>query len=705
MAIETSNKDKETLNRIKKNVEKSYQYDRQNYERFNQFRKFIFKTSLNDDDISLLQARKMPQIEFNIGEAHISRLLGEFSKQEPSISVESDDGNQVDPKVINVVEGHLRHILFEGNKNGTDYEVYKDQLSGGFSVYKVFTKYANEKSFEHIICYERAFDPILCGFDPLAKFPTKWDGKYCFEIYPKLKDDFKEEYPSVDISELSFIRDQDGFNWSYSSDKNDFLLMCDYYEKKKKKETIVKIASIYPRFNKKVITLKQYEQLLEWWDEQGIIAQKPAIIGKPRKTEITKIERFIFVENEIIERKEINFKYFPLVYVPGNDIMIRDSINGASYNMTRPYTYHLMGAQKLKNFAGQNLANELENMVQHKWIAAAETIPDEEDWLDAWRNPQQASTFVYNHINKENPDQPLPAPREIQRAQIPQEITNTFVMMDQLTQNILGSYDASLGINDNQLSGVAIVEGATQSNAAAKPYIVSNLLAKQQLAEIFIDLFPKYYLTPMTIPITTLDGKKSYIKINGEGGMKFNYDENSLKVKVEAGVNFSVQKDKALKQIIALQQSSPQFAQFMQESGLEIILDNLEIRGIDHLKQLAGQWMQEQKQKQAQAMQMQQQAMMNNPQMIKAKSDIAKVQLDAKAQEQDYQLKIGQLGLDKQIADTDRLKAFGELGIKSNSLDVQRMKSQSEDVRSFTDLKLKEMDMRHRHTKEIRDNL
>lgn len=700
MARVASNTAQGELNRIKKNVEKSYEYYRKNYERFNEFRKFIFATSLSDDDISLLQSRKMPQIEFNISEAYLSRLLGEFSKQEPSIAVELDDGVQTDPSIVKVVESHLRHILFESNKNGTDYEVYKEQLSGGFSGYKVYTKYAHDRSFDQIICFEKVFDPTMCGWDPLARYPTKHDGRYCFEIYPKLKEEFLEEYPGFDLEGIAFLRDQEGFNWSYSNEKNDVLLLCDYYEKKKKRAKIVKIASVYPNLNNKVMTMDEYEDMLVFWEKQQIIAQPPAIIGKPRDTNITTVDRYLFVENTVIKFEKTPYKFLPLVYVPGNDIMIRDSVNGTAQQMTRPYTYHLKGAQKLKNFAGQNLANELENMVQHKWIAPLESIPEEEDWLKAWTDPQQASVFVYNAFDINNPDKNLPPPREIQRAPIPQEIGAAFTMMDNLTQQILGSYDASLGVNDNQLSGVAIVEGATQSNAAAMPYIVSNLMAKQQLADIFVDLMPKYYITPRTIPITNIEGKKAYIPINQPGAPNFNYDENALKVKVEAGVNFSIQKNKALQQIIALQQSSPLFAQFMQEVGLEVILDNVEIRGIDYLKQMAGQWLQEQKQKQAQAQQMQQQAMMNSPQMINAKTAQQRLMMEAKKADQDSELKSIQVGINKQDADTNRMKVFGELGVEADNITIQHEKSQAENVRSAADLAMKNMEIIHKHNIE-----
>ena len=49
------------------------------------------------------------QLEFNILEAYVSRLLGEFSKQEPSIEVSAENPENADPQTIEVVEQHMRH--------------------------------------------------------------------------------------------------------------------------------------------------------------------------------------------------------------------------------------------------------------------------------------------------------------------------------------------------------------------------------------------------------------------------------------------------------------------------------------------------------------------------------------------------------------------------------------------------------------------
>lgn len=690
--MDVAKKYQDELSRLKKNVQNTYTYFQPNYKRFNEFRRFVFDSSLTDDDKMVLDALKKPKIEFNIGEAYISRLRGEFSKQQPSIVVTADDGSNVSSELIKVVESHLRHILFDANKNGCEYNVYTDILSGGFSAIKIWTEYAHPMAFHQVIKFDRVYDPTLVGFDPLARQPHKGDGRFCFELFPKSREEFEEEYPNVDLHGVDFTRNVEGFNWSYSNNQEDILLLCDFYEKKKKRVKIVQLV------NGHVMTMDDYKSFLEKWNEAGIIEVPPGIKGQPRWTEIETICRYRFVENKVLEYVETDYPALPIVFVDGNSILIRAGTNQGSFiQMTRPYVYHLKGLQQLKNFAGQTLANELENLVQHKFKVAKESLPDEQSYLDAYTNIQIANTLVYKAFKDNDPKQAVPAPMEIQRVPPPTEVISTFTLVDQMAQSILGSYDASLGINNNQLSGTAIVEGATQSNAAAMPYIVGFLQALSQVARIVVDMIPKYYVTPRTLPIVNDDGERDYQTVNQPGSLYLNYDENALSVKVEAGVNFAVQKARSLNQIVEMSQAMPVFGQFMNAKGLKVLIDNFEIHGVEQLKELADEFMQEMAQQQQMQQQMQQQQMQNNPMMLKMKNEQVKLQMEDKQNQVENQIKSASLAIDKQQADTDFLRVLAEMHSAKAQNMAQMAKAQAEETRAAVDLAIKHHDMKHSH--------
>lgn len=679
------------LEKYKKNVRIANEYFKDNYKRFDEFRRFVFETSLNSSERNLLNSIGKPTLEFNILEAFISRLLGEFAKQEPSISVSAYDPSSTDPQTIDIVEQHLRHVMCDADNHGTQYEVYKDVLTGGFSTFKLRTDYINPMSFDQDIYFDRV-EPTLCGFDPMAKESHKGDGLFCFELVPMEKERFEELYPEVNINTVSFRRDLSGFNWSYINNNQKIVLICDYYTKKTKRMKIVKTTE------GRVMSMSDYNKIIKEW---SYFTQPPAIVGKPRMTEIETIHRCRFIENRILEEEETDFPIFPIIFVDGNSELLKDENNSNIHQMTRPYIYQAKGAQRLKNFAGNSLANEIENVVQHKFMVAKEALPKEEEFLQAYKDVQRASVMVYNSFYENDPNQVIANPiREIGKVPAPPEIVQAFSGSDSLIQTILGSFDASLGINDNQLSGVAIVEGATQSNAAAMPYVVGYLAGLQRVAEGYVKLFPKYYKTPRTIPVQDKEGKRSFAIINQQGAPQISYDENALGVKVVAGVNFRVQQSRALAQITALASSMPQFAQFINDVGLPILLDNIEIRGVDRLKELSGEWMKQQQIKQQQMMQMQQQMQQNNPMAMKNQIEMQKLQQSAMESQSQFKIDMAKLQHDQ-----NQLIADIEESHEQNQ--VQLVKAQTEQFSKRVDLELKhknheldKQDQMHRHAKD-----
>lgn len=669
------------LARIKKLVRNAHDYFKHNYDCYNEFRKFVFESSLTNDEVTLLMTINRPQLEFNVLEAYISRLLGEFSKQEPDIEVNAYDESQADSTTIKIVEQHLKHVFMDSNNEHTRYEVYKDLLSGGFSTLKVYTDYEHPMSMNQIIKLERC-EPTLCGFDKIARFSHKGDGKFCFQLFPKEKSEFEEEYPEIKVSSLTFRRDFAGFNWTYQNANDQIIVVADYYEKKHKEETIVQVRDLG------VMSMKKYRKLVDEWDD---ITVPPSIVGKPRKTFIDTVCRYRLIDNLVIDFEETDFSHLPLVFVDGNSLMLRSGLkSGAIRQITRPYVYHAKGAQRLKNFAGISLANEIENTVQHKFIVAKEALPKEEQFLSAYEDVQKQAVLVFNSVHESNPDMPINNPiREVQRVPAPPEIAQAFSGADSLIQNVLGSYDASLGINNNQLSGIAIVEAASQSNATAMPYIVGCLQGFQRIAEIYIDLMPKYFTTPRTLPVVDDEGRRHFVKINQPDGMPMDFDAHVLNVSVKAGASFQVQKSRTIMMVKEMMGMSPLFAQFIAEKGLNFVLDNMEGKGIEQLKSLTDEWLKEYQQEKQQAIQSQQQ----NPQMMKVQLEGAKLKQQEATSAQKFQIDLAKLKADEQ-------KVLADLHIGQQSANVQLVKAMTERFAKQIDLEIKTKDLHHRHLKE-----
>ena len=696
-------KQQDALADIKDKIRESYNYFHENVRRWNEFFNFVFHTNLTQDAIDKLAVLQKPAVEFNILEAFVSRLRGEFVKQSPSIDARAADGVSMERltpdfiKTLNVIEAHLREILAGADTDQLAYRVYTDLLAGGFSVIEVYTEYLNEFSFDQKICVERVFDPCLTGFDPMARRSDKGDGSYCFQLIPKTRDEFEDEFGAELTKEMKFRNSGIGadlgeFNWCYKNQDEDIILIADFYAKKTKRLKVVKLT------NGHTMIKADYERFVELWETHGVFDQAPQIV-KERWTTTEVIERYRLCGEKVLEHTVTDFKHLPLVFVDGNSVYLRKSDKSTSEQLCRPYVYHAKGSQELRNLAGQSMAAEIENMVQHKFVAAAESIP--EDYQDAYTDVQQASVLVYNAFYKDNPDSPLPPPREIQRTPTPPIIEQTFMGSDRVTQSILGSYDGVLGINGTQISGVAIQQGALQSNAAAMPYLMGYISGLNRVAQIIVDLIPKYYVTPRSIPTRGIDGKRDYKIINtdkvpqGQDEIYMGYDPNDLQVRVSAGPNAAVQKQVALEQITRMMQASPVFAEFINSKGLETIIDNMDIRGADQMKAQALEFMQEQIEKQKA------QANQPNPEVQLLNKDIdgriqaKQAELELKRQQMrfDNQQEIAKIALEKQKADMKFLEIMAEIKMERQRHHLDMVRQDDESARAVTQDVMRAMEL------------
>lgn len=698
----------EDLPRLKKYVETAYIYFKDNCQRFRDFKHYTFRETLNEQQKGMLTSLNRPQLEYNLGAASVARKLGEFSMHEPSILVSPCEGIPVDDATIQTVEGNIRYKIHDANKNSFSTEIYKDLLGGGFSAAKVYTDYASPMSMNQDIIWAKCFDATMVGFDPLARAMHKGDGQFSFEMYPVIGEDLKEQFPKVDLALKSDSTYIESYQWSYKDmHEQNIILVCDFYEKKKKRKKIVKLA------DGQVMTIQHYEKLKKFWEDENIIEQIPEIVSS-RMTVIDVVYNYKFISTQILEVTETDYTYLPHVFFDGNSDILCKGHTNTTYQFTKPYYYHAKGAQDMMNFMGIAITNSVDNLSASKFIVKEEAIPQQQDYIDAITEPQRANTIVVRAYSENNPDKPIPDPiREVQYPALPPEVMGTFNQSIQFIQAILGSPSSNPENAQDYISGKAIIEASNIDNAAGMPYTIGYLAGIEQMGRIHADLMPKYILGRRAIPIVNKAGDRVYQDVNVPGQPQLNYRQGALQVQINAGVNFQVEKNKALQAIIGLTQSNPLLAEFFSsEAGLPILLDNLTIYGADRLKDAAAQWMEQRKQQQEEMKQMQQQAMMQDPRMIKAQADVKKVELEAhalelKAEEQqfDREIKVAELAIEQERVQNEAILVQHEAEREEINAAVQREKAQAEIVAHSLDAAAKVAAISHKQKMDEHESI
>ena len=735
---ELAEKHKEKLADHKKMVEDWYEYFGHNNDRYWEYTKFVCASNLSSTDIASLNTLKKPTVQFNMLEAMVSHLRSDFAKQEPSFEVRAADGVPLEMlteefiATEKVVEGYLRAIFNDATNDGLQSNINTDQLVGGFSVVWIRTDYVNEFSFEQNIIVERVFDPTLTFFDPLARTSHKGDGQYCGMLIPYTHDKFVQEYGEEAAKDIKFNRAESlgGFSWSYQNQSEDVVLVAFMFEKKYKKRKIVLLS------NGHVVPKENYEELLLRWDD---ITQPPAVLDT-REVQVESIVHYQFCETKELHYAETDFKHLPLVFVDGNSVLVRGDIGTAqtgsasgtsescsTQQMTRPYVYHAKDAQRCMNFAGQTMMAEIEGMVMHKWVVAIESIPDNEKYLPAYQNPQLASVLVYNAFDDKT-GQRLEGPREVQRTQTPPIVESTFMNARMTIQSCLGSYDAQQGIVGDNLSGKAIMQGAMQSDSTAGPYLINYIKAWNRIGQIVVDLIPKYYKTPRSLPVIDMDGKRRFQIVNApkqtenenaqdreqeqqgednqgaeEGNeqesVSLQYEPHTLQIKIEAGVNSSVQKQKDMDLLTRLMGSSETFSEFMNGYGLEILIDNLEIKNADSLKMLSAKFMQA-KEEQAKAQSQQPDPVQMEMEAI-TNIEMAKVEQRREAQQGDMAIKAAQVAIAKEKNDIEYERLMAEIEEYNAKTAQAEHKAAAEESKAAVDLAIEVAKLHHEQSKPM----
>lgn len=665
---------KESLEKIKSSIQDAYKFCEDNYDRFNKFTTAITKSSYSEIQRNALVNLGKPIIECNIMEPTVNRLLGEFLKQEPSINVGAKNSNrESNVELQKILGGYLRALLTDADQNNFQMDVIANQLRGGWGIIKVFTEYQHELSFEQDFIL-KSLDPLQCYFDPTAELIHKADAHFAGEFFIMTVEEFESKYGTKYTQNFSWesttMQMNQGIRWSYEGDFGArYVLLAHHYEKKCRKQKIMELLT------GQVVTESEYNDIQDAWVKMGRIEQPPGIIGKPRIADVMEVVRYTLIEKDILEYVETEDRHIPLVWADGNSAKLRRGKGEAPEQFTKPYPYHLLGMQQAKNFALSTWVNDVENMSQSKIIAAKEAIPAE--YIDAYTYPQKAMSYIYNQFKDNDPNVRIDRPEPFPRVPLPPEVIQLFQAADQASQLVLGNYD--MNTINGQISGEAIQQGSMQSNAAAMPYTNGLIQALTQACKIILDKAPRLHTRARTIPVKGLNGKMTEVAINQDGAPSFKFDRNEFNVRVSAGVNFEVQKARSMEMIGMLMKASPDLAQFFGNTtpGVETLLDNVDIRNIDALKQSVEQFMQQNQQKQQQAQQMQMQQA-QAPLMIKQ----AELQQSAQKIQQDMEVKNRQLDIQEVDADTRRMVGLATIGEKADKTEMEQMKLEAEEART-----------------------
>lgn len=579
---------KKDIEDILENLNDAYSSAEGENNSFNANKRMIYACSLTEDDIAMLRSNGKSVFSIPVILPQLNHQLKNIQDSVPSSEVEALHP-EYEP-FCEFLTDRINTILEKNYYPNVLSRVAEDAMSGGKGIFELKTEYVNRFSMDQKIVLKAVEDPTKILFDPSAQCPCKEDAMFCAKFIEITKKEFMRLFPKKDADMLfeNYRRsyDHDKIKWCYTDSKTqkEIYTICYYYYKEPETKKLYKLKDGTVSYDKK----DESEEVLE-----------------SRDCEYFTVYRMTIFMDEVLEEPEqLNFDELPFIFVGGNE----QTIEGKK----RSYTFAegAIDAQRFKSIALSYFISAFQNNQAGKIILPDEAnIPGTTDY--ALKNVTESNMVVYKsrsmadngEIVQNNPPQYVPP------TQLPPHYLEAYNEMSGSIQEILGSQYTSL--DQKNMSGTALYHLADFMNASVSPFMQSILYATRQLSKCILGAFG-YVMT---------DEERQMLQQSIPMGHDLEIDNmDYFDIAVTPGVNYKLQQEYAIEQILKLAQVCPSLQEWLNAEGVPMLLDNIPLNKKAEIMTKFEQFMM-QKQKAAQM-----QGQMPNPEMMMAQAKQAEAQ-------------------------------------------------------------------------------
>jgi hypothetical protein len=493
----------------------------------------------------------------------IQQVTNDQRQNRPSIKVHPVDDN-ADLETAKIIQGLIRHIEYNSNAEVAYDTAFESAASGGFGYFRVITDFVDPKSFDQEILIKRIRNPFSVYFDPYSSEPDGSDASWAFITEDLSKEDFKSKYPD---SKLAIESDWDSIgNSTPSWIKEGSVRVAEYFYKSTEEKTLHLLDS------GESVLEEELEEALQAKALQG----QPAQSVRTRKTQVPVIKWCKLNGFEVLEETQWPGTYIPIVPVYGNELYV----NGK--RILESVIRNAKDPQRMLNYWKSAETEAIALAPRAPFIGAEGQFEGfENDWANA--NRRNYPYLQYRPVSLNGQPQPPPQRQAFEPAV--QAITQASMMAADDLKATTGIYDASLGAQSSDSSGIAIQRRNTQAQTSNFHFIDNLSRSIKHAGRILVDLLPKVYDTARTARIIGDDGEQKIVQINqpftDESGKPMIYalDVGRYDVTVDVGPSFASKRQEAATSMLDVARSYPQL---MQVAG-DLFVKNMDWPGAQEL--------------------------------------------------------------------------------------------------------------------------
>ncbi len=416
--------------------------------------------------------------------------------------------------------------------------------------------------------------------------------------------------------------------------------------------------------------------------------------GKTKRTiKTSSIMRYKMSGQNVLSRTTFPGEYIPMVPVYGEEAWIDG----------KRELFSLIRKAKQAQMMF-NLWKSLETELLMKQPQAPVMTPAGaiENYKDDWINPNKSMALRYDMYDAEG--RPINKPERLAPPTVPTGIVNAARETVDDIKATMGLYNNSIGVKDNEVSGVAINARKVEGDVATYHYGDNLVRSITQVGRIIVSAAPVIYDTKRVLDILNEEDEPEMVGINGAMADKqkvaHDFSKGKYDVRVTTGASFTTKRQEAAQFFEGIVKQQPDLMKVMGD----LLFKNMDFAGSQQMAarmkklvppeilagedgqqapdpQIAqlGQALQE---AQAQIQEMAQKGAQledqlknkQNNEMLNFQIEQQKLQIEAekiRIEEEKLRIDASKVGVDAQKAQTDQYKAESDAQLRSAELEIQ----------------------------------
>ena len=509
------------------------------------------------EDAARKSRENRPCLTFDKLSSSVDRVVGGQLSNMPSIKIRAAE--EGDEDVAEVYQGLIRQIDQRGVQAFKT--AFKFAVKSGWGCLLVDHDYIDDTSLDQDIIIREIKNPFSVLLDPIVQAQHVTEARYGFLFEDMERAEFERLYPKAEseAGESDFASTGNFESWV----TEESVRVADYYRIVLEERTLIQLS------DGRVLDMDEIENVRDELNMQGIT------LGKTRKVQARKLERYKITGLEVLEEVECVGRYIPIIPMFGKT----SNINGRY--ISRGLVRKAKDAQRLYNYS-RSVSVEVTALTpkQPYFVTPAMVKGHEAKWKKMMVSNDPV--LMFNFDNGQKPFREAPAqgsPALMQDAQIAADDIKATT----------GIYDANMGAQGNEISGVAI-KGRQFQGEMANFEFQDQLVDSMELSgRVMIDMIPHIYDTERTIRILGEDEREEAIAVNktlmdaqtGEYVKTMDLTTGTYDIKVASGPSFTTRKQETAEQLSQIIAQNPALSEIVGD----VLFKNLDLVGGDEVIQ------------------------------------------------------------------------------------------------------------------------